>query len=301
MTAGGLRVVYIAGAQHCGSTLLDAILGHAPGAASLGEVGGFHRFAAGPDCDCGQAPAGCDPCRAVVGELAGTPGGLGAFTTVSAQPLKERRAWWALGGAGGRRRYGDVSATLLAAAARALDAVVVVDSSKNVGRAAALAAHPDLDVRVIHLVRDGRAYLGSKRRRARAEGRRHLAPLAHGAWLAKNLLVSSVLAPRLGSEGYLLVRYEDLVGDLAGELARIGAFTGLDVAGLDSAVGRPPGLSRGHLYEPRRRMDYSQVVVDPARGQGRRCSGAGNLAFWLGGGFLSRRWGYNRAQITGPR
>lgn len=296
-----LRVVYIAGAQHCGSTMLDAVLGAAPSARSLGEVGGFHRHTDGAGCDCGCPAASCPPCRAVVAQLAGTSG-LERFGVVSRLPLKERRAHWTVIGGARRREYASLADGVFDAAAAATGASILVDSSKNAGRAGALVHDSRHEVRVVHLVRDGRSYLASKRRRAAAEGRRVVPPVALGAWLIKNLLLWSLLRRGVGRDRYLLCRYEDLMADPEGELDRIGRFAGIDTAGLGRRA-IELGVDREHLFEPRRRLDYHHVVLDPARASASRATSAVRhpLLYWVAGGFLSRRWGYTRAGLeAGP-
>src|SRR3712207_7011083 len=54
----------------------------------------------------------------------------------------------------------------------------LIDSSKNVARAAALIHDSRHEVRVIHLVRDGSGYVESRRRRAQTGGRAHRPVLA---------------------------------------------------------------------------------------------------------------------------
>lgn len=291
---GRLRVVYLVGAQNCGSTLLEAILGNAPGAFGLGEVGGFHRYESATICDCGQAPAGCGPCQSVVSALS-VSGDLTAFGRVSRLPLKERRAHWTIVATRGRATYARVADVMLSGVAEATGSHTLVDSSKNVGRAAALVHDSRHDVRVVHLVRDGRAYQRSRRRRAEADGRKYRPAMALATWTAKNMLIWSLLRPLMPPDRYLLCRYEDLVADPEAALRRIGVFTGLDTDGLASAA-TGEGLDRRHLFEPRRRLDYRRVHLDAGRLGSERLSAAANARWWTRGGFVSSLWGYDRSQ-----
>ncbi len=287
------RIIYLAGAQHCGSTMLDAILGNAPGARSLGEVGGFHRYRDATECDCGEPPASCAPCSAATAALASI-GQLDDLHRLSPLPLKERRAHWTLLGSRVRVAYARVAVTIFGAVARTTESTVLVDSSKNASRAAALVHDSGFDVRVVHIVRDGRGYLRSKQRRA--DGRRlPPTPIALAPWLVKNLLIGVLLRARVPSDRYLLCRYEDLARDPDAELQRIGAFAGLNTSGLAGAA-TGDGLPRRHLFEPRRRVDYRLVRLDPSRLGGQRESDARNLGYWLSGGFVSALWGYDRRQ-----
>lgn len=297
-TGRQLRIAYIAGAKHCGSTMLDALLGQAEGARSLGEVGGFGRFAQGGPCDCGLAAASCEECRAVVTGLDQSIE-LRRLGDLFGLPCKERRIHWTLVGTSARWQYARIADRLFALAAEATGSWLLVDSSKNISRAAALALDSEHDVRVIHLVRDGRGFLASRRRRAQLDGRsgRPALELALGLveWLAKNLAITALLRPRLGKDRYLLCRYEDLLADPETALRRIGGFLGADLEGV-GAHALTEGVRRAHLFEPQRRVDYGLVRLEPERLGAQRCSGARNLAYWCCGGFLSALWRYDRAQ-----
>lgn len=291
--APSVRVVYIAGAKNCGSTLLDAILGNAPGARSLGEVGGFHRYRAGAACACQQAP--CSVCPFVLSGLV-EAGVAPEFPAVSQAPLKEKRAHWLIRGTAARHRYAEVADALFESAAATTDRNILIDSSKNATRAAALAFDSRFDIRVVHVVRDGRGYLRSRRSRAAVDGKKHVAAISMVSWLSKNLLIGTVLAPRLRPDRYLICRYEDLISDPGPTLERICAFAGLDATGLVEAATTGDGVPRLHLFEPARRTDYRMVRLDPSRLRTQRETRMRNTLFWALGGFLSSRWGYDREQ-----
>lgn len=295
-----LRIVYIAGAKNCGSTLLDAMLGNAPTARSLGEVGGFHRCRPGAPCACGLVAERCSECRAVACAL-DQSGAAAEFAELSPLPLKERSAHWILIPTRARRRYARLADLVFESAAASTGSRVLIDSSKNAARAAALTFDSRYDVRVVHVVRDGRGYLRSRRRRAAVDGKRHVAALAMVSWLTKNLLIGNVLAPRLGTDRYLICRYEDLLSEPGSTLERICAFAGLDARGLLELATTGEGVVRHHLYEPARRTDYRRVRLDPARLQSQRETRLHNRVFWTVGGFLSARWGYDRQQSYLPQ
>jgi hypothetical protein len=289
-----LRVVYIAGAKNCGSTLLDAVLGNASGTFSLGEVAGFHRYEPGAACACGEPSEHCRVCRAVHGAIGETVPSADV-RRLSTLPLRERRFYWALVGSRTRRAYAQLAEAIFDAAAAATESSVLIDSSKNVARAAALVHDGRHDVRIVHLVRDGRGYMRSRRKRAEVGATRYVPPFAFAGWLAKNVLISSVLARRVPRERYLLCRYEDLIRDPANELERIGRFAGLDTTGL-AALAVDGGVCRRHLFEPPRRTDYRHVRLDAKRLETQRWSPRTNAGYWVLGGFLSKRWGYDREQ-----
>ena len=130
--------------------------------------------------------------------------------------------------------YGDV----YAAVAEVSGASVVVDSSKHSSMAFCLRHHDDIDVRVVHVVRDSRgvAYSWTKEmaRPEAAAGRQLMtqySPVRSALlWDAHNMSLS-VLA-QLGTPR-LLMRYEDFVADPRAAVRRIAGFAGLPVTAGD--------------------------------------------------------------------
>jgi Sulfotransferase family len=256
------RLVYLVGAPNCGSTMLDAILGNAPGAFSLGEAAGFHRFREEDACACGERPASCGPCRAVV-DAWSQAAGVDQAAAVFERPTRGRCLHWLLVPTAARREYARLAGVQVEAVSRATGAGVLVDSSKNVGRAAALLLDGGHDVRFVHLVRGVGGHVRSRRRRPDARRWRGTVPIVT-QWAAKNLVIALVLRARAGRQRFLTCRYEELVSAPARVLERIGAFADLDTSGL-AAAATGSGVRRTHLFERPRRFDYHLVTIDPGR------------------------------------
>ena len=200
-------------------------------------------------------------------------------------PAWRRRFFWALWRTSGRRAYARDADSIFDAVAATTGSRVLIDSSKNISRAAALAGDSRHDIRVLHLIRDGRGVLRSRRKRAEVDGRPYREKAALAEWLGKNL-ISWLLARRLPADRFLLTRYEDLLADPAAELKRIGAFVGLDLQVVTEAA-MTTGVERLHLFEPVRRTDYRRVTLDPARLAGQRQAQRENSRYWRRGGLLS--------------
>jgi len=172
-------VIYIVGSGHCGSTLLERVLGEIPGYVNVGELIELARRVAprGERCGCGQAFADC-PFWTAVGKRAF--GGwdsryLDSVCRLHGRVARQRHVPWLLAmERAGRHCRADLAAfgacyeSLYRAIAAESGAACVVDASKDVGQALALAG-AGIDVRVIHLVRDvrGVAHSMSKRHVAR--------------------------------------------------------------------------------------------------------------------------------------
>jgi hypothetical protein len=228
--ATSLKVLTIVGAGRSGSTVLASILGEAPGFASAGEIRWLWRRGVMErrPCACGLAPSDCPVWASVVAatlaavdpsdadralaeivaaqaEIATLPHRLRVLRSASSPAT----SWRAL----------DVVRTALDTACRsfasATGARVVVDTSKRPHDAAVLAALPDLDLHVLHVVRDPRAVAYSWRREktftvageTRSMGTRRPASSAR-RWTS-NSLGAEVLRRHVPPERWLRLRYED--------------------------------------------------------------------------------------------
>ena len=165
--------------------------------------------------------------------------------------LEERRFFWALWRTPGRRAYARDADSIFDPVAATTGSRVLIDSSKNISRAAALAGDSRHDIRVLHLIRDGRGVLRSRRKRAEVDGRPYREKAALAEWLGKNLMISWLLARRLPADRFLLARYEDLLTDPAAELKRSVRSVGPRCQVVEAAM--TTGVERLHLFEPIRR------------------------------------------------
>lgn len=250
-------VLDIGGWGRCGSTLLDMMLGQIDGFVSAGEVRELWLRGCAEDrpCGCGSPFSRCEFWRQVGQEAFGGWDRLDLTTMLRVRYRRDRT--WALPALLARRRgeldddlrhYVDALARLLRSIAVVAGARVVVDSSKLPTHTLLLHRATDLDVRLVHLVRDSRGVAHSVHKqvvKTVSEGEPTLLP-RHGSVtcaLRYDLYNGAhhVLAARERREGrtMLRVRYEDLVEDPARWL--------LDVARhADPTVGPElPFLDRG--------------------------------------------------------
>ena len=234
------RLVYIAGAPRSGSTLTERLLGQLPGWCAVGELVYLWQRGVmyGNQCACGQPFRDC-PFWTEVGSVA-----FGGWHQVDVARVTELRD------AVDRVRFIPL---LLAPALRpsfrrtldeylsywarlyhgigvVSDCEVVVDSSKILSFAFCLDACAQLDLRVIHIVRDSRAVAYSWTRAA-AKGRertvaREMRTIAGAAWQWDHENGAVALLSKSGTPT-LRVRYEDLVTAPEATLTRIAAFTGV--------------------------------------------------------------------------
>jgi hypothetical protein len=223
-----VKVLYITGWCRSGSTLLGNVLGELPGVAHVGELSylwsnGVLRTGTNPTCGCGEDLLDCGVWGKVLASLADDEAGLRALAADRVRRhdahLRTRHTRARLAEArGAAEPDSDVRATLRAmtslyeAAAEALGADVIVDSSKFPAEAAALTGLPGIDARVLHLIRDPRAtaysWLRAKAYIPAMDLRRSTA-----YWTGFN--IASEWIGNAFPRRYRRLRYEDFVADPA--------------------------------------------------------------------------------------
>lgn len=234
-----IKVIYIMGAGHSGSTLLDISLGESPGLFSCDELHTIFESPTRHICGCGSALTECAVWRQVL-DLVFPSSDLGSQLRKIADYQRVVRARDVFPMLYGRPAhlpssitdYGEVIVALYRAIARVTGASVIVDSSKEASYAALIGLLPGIDAHLIHLVRDPRAvvysYLRAKSRRQqhlrRWEMRRSLAAYSR-RWVLANVLCE-IVRKRLPAPISQRIRYEEFVTDPQSVLANTnGAFS----------------------------------------------------------------------------
>lgn len=257
MTTAPVRTLYVGGTGRSGSTLLANLLGSAPTVASLGEV----RFAwergyvENRSCGCGQPVRSCpfwtEVVTRAVGGLPDPADAARRHAEVTAPTRMRTLPVWLTG----RRPEGAAAAAagmsrLLHEAAAVAGATVVVDSSKLPTHAALLGTAPDVDLWVVHLVRDPRATAWSwQRTHATRQVAGHDEPMDTFSPAKASLLWTTWNAalPRLVPTGRLLtVRYEDLMADPRSTVDRVLEHVGLPRGAVPFTDERTVDVTRSH-------------------------------------------------------
>lgn len=238
-------VLYIAGSGRSGSTVLSRLLGSVDGVFAAGEVRYLWErgYLQNGRCACGLEFDDCECWQAIVRRA------FGAVDRDAAAELRGRidgatrmRQLPGLLAQGARRRpweNGDLPdrlAELYRAMLRETGARVVLDSSKLPTYAALVGSSAEVDLRVLHLVRDPRAAAYSWMQSVARHAATGEAMDRFPAWKAAALWhVWNSTALRLwGGDPtcYLRVRYEDFVREPEPTAAAILRFAGLEGAAL---------------------------------------------------------------------
>ncbi len=274
-----LRVLYVVGAGRSGSTVASAVLGAHPLAAYAGEIGytPFRGWEGDRLCSCGERWDECGYWTKVREEVDAELNGFDLERYRNLQRLFEPylmdwRGWLRL--AKEKRsssrsamfaEYSQMMLSVLRAVAATSRSKVVVDSSKDPGRAMALSLVPEIELVVVHVVRDPRGVAYSM---AKAFGKDASKAIYHSdpgspvlrssaLWTLTNAL--SELAGRVGADRFVRIRYEDLMADPGKELQRVGDVAGLDYSDVARAIVAGEPIPTGHLLNGNR-MRMSQVV-----------------------------------------
>jgi len=263
------RIAYILASSHSGSTLLSMLLGSHPQIATIGEmklspraIGDLNRYR----CSCGKMILECGFWREVRENMvnrgfafdlacAGTDYrtlGSHYVRRILAASHKGRFLECVRDAALGlsltwRSQLLQVHKQNVALAetiAQVTDAEVIVDSSKCAVRLKYLLRNPDLDVKVIHLIRDGRAvaltsmdtptYADASDPALRGGGtgwrqQEDRPSMAEAAYRWRRCMESTEhVLKRVNRSCWIKVHYEDYCRDSDGTLSRLCVFLGLD-------------------------------------------------------------------------
>ena len=253
-----VRYVCIPGSPFTGSTLLGSLLNELPHCGSMGEATGLIARVelASYRCSCGRLFIECEFWKYIAtrtGEL-GHPVNVfhtGFWNThlrlsqnrlINAalvrslrwDPLNELRD--AVVGSVARVRTAIADAgwntwSLASAVLERTGKSVFVDTARDHQRPKYLSAHPMLDVRVIHLIRDPRGNTASIMKHTGVD-----AATAARQWRHYNVEAARIRR-YLPREAWMSLHYEDLCADPGGVLDRISDFLEVDRSGIREGFG----------------------------------------------------------------
>jgi hypothetical protein len=253
------RVLYLGGLGRSGTTLVERLLGELPSVCALGEVVHLWQRDVLNDerCGCGAKFSACTFWKRVGEHAFGGWGNVDVARVHALRDAVERTRHIPRLAAGQMpmaqvREYANFYARVYDAAATVSGVPVVVDSSKHSALAHVLRWADDIDLRVVHVVRDARgvAYSWTKTvSRPETDGTEEMTRYSPGRsamlWNAHNAAFG--LLARRGVP-VRRIRYEEFLTEPRAALIHLAEFAGLTLRPEDLAFLRPEhaDLKVGH-------------------------------------------------------
>ena len=297
---GRFRVGYLAGSNHTGSTLLALVMDMHPQIASVGETSPNRGYAPGRGhCSCGEWIRDCAFWKRIFAEVTRQGVELSASSWSNDYRYRNivlhrmlsrfshngyiRRAQLAasdlLPGHRGRTgRIDRANVLFTRAVLEATGARVLFDTSKYSARLYHLLRIPELDVRVIRLVRDVRGFASSEKKRGRG------AQDAAHVWIRQQQVIGDILRA-LPADRVLLLRYEDVCAAPHHWLRELQLFLGVDPIETPltacprghHVLGNP--IARSQTVTVRSPEDWQARLSDTEVSTVMRIAGADNMRF----------------------
>jgi hypothetical protein len=231
-----VKILYVVGLGRSGSTILSNSLGEIAGYFSAGELNFIwrHNVIENRLCGCGRPFRECPVWTRVMDEAFGGMDGIDPREMMRLQSSGARTRHIPLMlTARGDRVLKERLEKLLINYGRLYEAIssvtgsrVIVDSSKEPAHGYAMSLVPDIDLRVVHLIRDPRAAAYSwtrKKPQPDSEALEHMARFSptKSSVLWDSWNASAEALWRHTPERYLCLRYEDFVADPRRSFGRI--------------------------------------------------------------------------------
>ena len=304
-----VSVVYVVGTGRSGTTLLDTIFSNHPRMYGAGELATlavgdlFHRV----HCPCGRPADQCQFWQAVVEDWFANTGlhDLAEHATLRApfdgprlcglpRLMRERlirsRAF---------EDYTRQTTELYRSVRRISGREIVVDSSAIPMRAFALSMMPEIDLRLIHIVRDGRGVAWSLKKGLRENQQAGIGssetprPVWRSAltWIAYNL-VSSWVCRQVPVGRALFCRYEDLSTNTEPVLRKIGEFLDCDFEEIIQRINSGGALKVGCTFGGNRLRMSGEVRIRLDTDWTKNLSLSEQRTLTRMCGWLMRKYGY---------
>lgn len=324
-----IRVIYVMGAGRSGSTALEAMLGDHEDVVAVGELSNIYS-AGWSDyfrCSCGELSVQCPLWRDIRARFCELTG-LSSFKDHWAahshyenfRPRTLGIPQWArltmaekLGGPE-VREWQSRNYAVYQAIADVTGKRIIVDSTKSPIRARALCMIPELDVRLVHLVRDVRGVTWSRQKAYRKNpalglNRDQQQPVpvwrSVAYWSVMNAL-SSMVRSRYEDCPSLLVRYEDYTRQPLAEFARISDVVGIDYGPIAERLvaGQPVRPQHTSAGNPVRML--GAIKLSPDFEWMQKLPAADRKTCWRWAGLMMQAYGYVKdpqvdATVMSPR
>ena len=242
-TENKVKVLYFAGSGRSGSTILNIILGNHPEVFGGGELQNM-RQVYNPEkiCSCQNSVIDCGFWSSIIKTWSASIDEKsideGLLKWREYEGVFSFRPWMRMLFGLGRnssdsQSYLKNTTAFLKAVQQVSEKPVLVDISKNPLRAWALEKNPNIDLRMVHLVRDGRAVMWSLKRTAEKQNRKRPSWRASLFWAVINRMTNFV---RGKVSNKIVIKYEDFTSDPETALREIGQMAEIDFSSIISKI-----------------------------------------------------------------
>jgi hypothetical protein len=287
-----IKVIYICPMGSSGTTLLDLLLANHSDIQSLGEVISFDEWWSNDlRCSCSQKMSECPFWLAIVNQLEEKgPFRLeGVIRSFLANGTPLLSCW----SSKKANAYAQRTYSLFSVVKDITGKEFILDSSKSLGRLKMLILSGVFDIYVLHLVRNGKAYVASnlepKDRPSFEDGRKtKVLPVYKSSlrWFLCNYSLDRIAAK--WKLQYKRINYEQLVLDTAAVVNSVCSF--LDIAFSDSLL--TPRTDDIHNISGSRWRYREDVAVRNDYVNSQQLTGINRLIFKTIAGKMNKRYGY---------
>jgi hypothetical protein len=303
-----IKILYIMGYGRSGSTITDILLHQHPETFSVGALNNIYQwFIRDELCACGETVNHCSFWNDVTQQAGITSQIKDLAPPLKLQSLVEdiwhfRSLLQGKLDASQTKKYAHAMEALFSSIADVGNTTVIIDSSKSTrdctGRALALHRHTNLDIKVLHLIRDGRGVAWSAMKSAGSEERKRLINLPFFnfirttlSWTLVNWL-ARITIKALPSESVMTLKYEDLCANPASALKRVGDFVTLDFQAVSDDVLQGKELAISHNLGGNRVRFTKKLTFRPDETWPDTMPLFYQRLFWMISGWLATQLGY---------
>lgn len=264
-----IKVIYFTGSGRSGSTILNIILDNHPdifGGGELQNMGDVYNK--DKICSCGEAPVTCEFWSSVMNDWLDSIQDSNIQTGLSKwkqfESYKSIKAWLRIWSGLSLEStevqdYLNNTYSFFNMLRKHSGKSTILDISKNPLRAWALLNHPKIDLRLVHLVRDGRAVAWSLEKKAKREGNPRNISKSALFWLLVNRQSNYV---RKKAKNAVLIRYEDFAKNPIQTLNKIGEVSGLDLKPITDMVSTDSLFQISHVVAGNRIRKASTIKLN---------------------------------------
>lgn len=307
-----MKIIYIMGAGHIGSTVLDIVISAHEDLESLGEVSKFIRARMDSDdkrmCACDLAVNKCSfwvQVRELWVDMVGEKNS-GAYIEIQKRFERVRTGWLKLflnkiKKSSEFMGYVQGTENLYRAVLQVGGKDFLVDSSLTPRRAFALTMNSNIDLYLIHMVRDGRGVIWSLKKPGKKILTKEYVPTPSWQtikyWITANLQ-SLLVFSQVEKDHRMIVRYEDFVLNPSEVLQRIGAMVGKDMSNLLNGLDLIDNGQARHTVGGNRVRMLKEIRIRADFAWMENLSLSDRRLFWWMAGWLAKQFGYKRHQTN---